>query len=446
MSRSHFGSSHFGSSAQSDQGETVGEVAMGEIPDASVIAVPGTPTSIVADSEHGGLEDMEAEEEEEGQPPPSVHGGGKRRRPDAGGSDLPAESGEGSPGRASDETRVVTCGDLRAMLGAHMREIKEAWGVVQGRVETLEKQARDQKKELKAVHVKHQALDRKVQSVQAKGDACSRKTDQLEGEVQQLKGKVEELVDKIEKKDAQVHPPTDPWAEYLQNKGDKRGGEAKHGQGEKVGLSEEDQRTLIVGGWLPDTRRAKIEEEAKEVLDRDEIRDLIDTDKLVIFGPRRSFGLLRFKLREGETPQSLKQRMWDVIGKVRGGKFVLASTKGEGDGKTMWSSFLKTPEARKRSAMCSLARRVTMHLAAIASKQAEVCNEEALNPEGYDMDWGTGTVWNGDKKIASATHRRDVNRPEDFFDLHQGWVDIRAVTELTKVAWEEAVAAFTREL
>ena len=39
--------------------------------------------------------------------------------------------------------------------------------------------------------------------------------------------------------------------------------------------------------------------------------------KLVIFGPRRSFGLLRFKLRDQESPSELKARMWEVINKVR---------------------------------------------------------------------------------------------------------------------------------
>ena len=287
-------------------------------------------------------------------------------------------------------------------------------------------------------------------NIQAKGDATSRKTEVFEGDIHKLKTKVEELAASpsgsggpMEDNDKML----DPWADYLNKK--KSGEEHNGGNGSAKedgrALSEEDQRTLIVGGWLPDTRRAKIEEEAKTILEHDTIQPLIDAEKLVVFGPRRSFGMLRFQPRGDESPVDLKKRMWEVVSKIRGGKFALPSTQGEHGhgGKTAWASFLKTPEARRRSALCSLIRRVTMQLAGIGG---DFKNDSAMSPESYGVDWGTGTIWNGELKLGSATHRKDNNRGDDFFQLPQGWVDLRAVTTHTGVERAEAMAAFQREL
>ncbi|CAE7333144.1 unnamed protein product [Symbiodinium microadriaticum] len=415
------------------------EVMEGDKKGTGDISIPHTPTSIAPEIDEDG-EDMELEQPDV---PAGGEGPGKRRRP-ALGSQGGSDDLDGSPSkRGHDCSGVVTSRELRLLLGQHMKEMKEAWGVVESRVAAVEKATKGHDKELKAVHTKHKNLENKVQGIQAKGDATGRRTDELEGRVTKLETQIEELASRP------VAPGSmndgvnvgDPWADYLNQKnkqGDSVGNRRTENKEEAKGLSEEDQRTLIVGGWLPDTRRAKIEEEAKAILDREDLQNLIDADKLLVFGPRRSFGMLRFHLRQGEMMPDLKKRMWEVVSKIRGGKIVLDSTRGEhgSGGKVAWASFLKTPEARRRSALCSLTRRIAMQLASIGG---EIRNEAALVPESYDVDWGTGTIWNGELKLASATHRKDNNRGDDFYVLPQGWVDLRAITSLTGVAWEEAV-------
>ncbi|OLP85693.1 hypothetical protein AK812_SmicGene33287 [Symbiodinium microadriaticum] len=396
------------------------------------VSIPHSPTSVVQDMDEDGEGFVEDAEEAVGAAvgnhPGDGHG--KRRRPDRSregglGEDFDDESPSKRGQRAEgEESGVVTSRELRLLLGQHMRDMKAAWGVVEQRVAAVEKTTKGHDKELKAVHIKHKALDNKVLGIQAKGDATARKTDDIHNELQKLQTRV----DDIEKK--QSTTTDDPWADYLNNK---KG--APHdiphksaGKDETKGLSEEDQRTLIVGGWLPDTRRAKIEEEVKIILEEPDIKPSLDSDRLVVFGPRRSFGMLRFQVRDGESPTDVKKRMWEVIAKIRGGKYILPSTQGEHGhgGKMIWASFLKTPEARRRSALCSLVRRITIQLAGVGNHAK---NEAAMVNESYDVDWGTGTIWNGELKLASATHRKDAARDEDFFQLNQGWVDLRNLKE-----------------
>ena len=414
------------------------------------IPVPHSPTSIVDEEEDEGGDRLEmvcdAGEEDQAQVDEGV---GKRKRPEG----FHRRRDESPTKRvAESEEGAVTSRELRLLLGQHMKEMRESWGNIEARIAVLEGEVKGHKKELHAIHTKIKADDQRTQQIQAKGDATSRRTDELEGKVQQLEQKLDDINKEREEQKRHQQPNLvlgghDPWGEYLAKQGGKQGGGEQRGDASKqASLSEEDQRSLIVGGWLPDTKRLTIEDEARAIFENNSFENLLDGTKLVIFGPRRSFGILRFKIRENEDMAGVKARMWQVIQKVRADKHVLPSTQGENEGKNMWASFLKTPEARKRSAMCSLTRRVVMQLASCnRNADGEVVNQNAMAPECFDIDWGTGTIWNGVLKIASATHRRDINRQDDYISLAQGWVDLRAVTTLTGASWTEASEAFARE-
>ncbi|CAE7493615.1 unnamed protein product, partial [Symbiodinium sp. CCMP2456] len=412
--------------------------------DGGDVPVPASPTSLADGSE---LETMFGPwAMETGGIAENQGGGGKRRRPG-----VERRPGEGGGEPSSSGGGGMSTEELRALLGQHLQEMKAAWGNIESRVQHVEGVVKNQGKELKAVHQRQKQSDQRVTGVQAKGDATARKTEELEGELVKLRTRVDEMAAKSELAESKNGP--DPWQDYLNHtKGRRHPGEGagqgiQHpGEDRRHELSDEDKNSLILGGWLPDTKRAIIQNEAEAILKSETFVNLVDSTSLVVFGPRRSFGLLRFKQRDQETSVALRARMWEVITKIRHNKIALDSTRGEvGDGKIVWASFMKTPEARKRSAMCSLARRVVMRLAAIGKKEdGETFNAEALTPEGYDVDWGTGTIWHGPLKLASATHRKDADRPDDFFQLNQGWVDVRAVTSLTGVDWAEAVSAFQR--
>ena len=77
-------------------------------------------------------------------------------------------------------------------------------------------------------------------------------------------------------------------------------------------LTEDERRTLVVGGWLQDTRRSTIEEEAGVIFQTAEFKDILDADKLTIYGPRRSVGMLKFVQRDGESENDMRNRMWQL--------------------------------------------------------------------------------------------------------------------------------------
>ena len=143
------------------------------------------------------------------------------------------------------------------------------------------------------------------------------------------------------------------------------------------------------------------------MLGLEDLKKLIDVDKLVIYGPRRSVGMLKFTLREGESQGELRNRMWETIKLISNLKHTLASTRDGDEYKTMWASFVKTRNARVKSALVSMVRRVTIALA-LDAKDSNGGIACVLNTQitAYDCDWALGTIWCGALKLASATHKQ----------------------------------------
>ena len=141
--------------------------------------------------------------------------------------------------------------------------------------------------------------------------------------------------------------------------------------GHRDELSEEDRRTLIVGGWAQDSKKQTMLEESRMFLERDGVKNLVDQKELIVWGPRRSFGVLKFQLREGEEPKEMRDRMWGVIQAARGSPVSLPSTTSLGATKNLWCSFTKTREARKRSAHASMIRRVCLSMVGDARANSE---------------------------------------------------------------------------
>ena len=159
---------------------------------------------------------------------------------------------------------------------------------------------------------------------------------------------------------------------------------------------------------MQDTKRALIEEEAAFLFQKHEIKELLDVDKIAVYGPHRSVGMLKFSARQGENFSDTKDRMWKVIKSVATLKHVLPSTRLTGEGKTLWMSFVKTKDARARSTHVSMIRRVVI----------DPSEENAAHPGGLgapsictevtacDCDWSLGTIWCGQEKLGFATHRQ----------------------------------------
>ena len=377
-----------------------------------------------------------------------------RGRPSAGSGHGPeGESGGGAAGGGGGDVDAI-----RRMLEEHLSSMRSSWGSVAARVERVE--------------VRQAEHADRISTLEDAGDFQARRTESLGAQIEGLEQKMEALSRDLASlkvggagigaglSNGGAHP--DPWQECLTRaaKGDGAGGDAVGGGGgggggggrggggsnpkdsKDGGLSEEDRRTLIFGGWLQDTKKATILAEVQAAFQLPEVAPLLDNTDLIVFGPRRSFGMLRFVHRQGEDHQQLRERMWGVIRAVRGATIALASTAAPGgEAKKLWSSFLKTREARKRGGHASMIRRVAQTCAEGGEGDIAV---EARGNDYYDVDWASGTVWAGLHKLGSAVHRRP--RSDDVCQLGAGWVDVGEVAAATGADKPAVKAVLEREL
>ncbi|CAE7806396.1 unnamed protein product [Symbiodinium microadriaticum] len=180
------------------------------------------------------------------------------------------------------------------------------------------------------------------------------------------------------------------------------------------------------------------------IFDMQEIKELLDAEKLNVYGPRRSVSMLKFCLRTGESEHDLRERMWKVVRAIAGAKYILPSTRVGDDSKMMWSSFVKTRNARLRSSHVSMVRRVTIALAKDSFDRQAGGMGQGLNLQttAYDCDWNNGTIWCGTRKLASSSHR--APREEEVVTMTGGWVSLSAVALTALCSVEEAKLAFER--
>ena len=374
----------------------------------------------------------------------------------------------------NDAERPVTGAELRELLRLHATDMKDAWLSMTSRLDKVELAQKNQTGEIASLTGRARVNEKEVQELKKKQVITGTKVDALVEDVKNLKVQLEEVrslpvptAGAPAKHDGNIAP--DPWADYLR----RQQGEGQLQSSSKAGvtnpgkngrplqegtsafvpvrpdgdsLSEEDQRTLIIGGWAQDTRKATIEMESAPVLQRDDIRPHIDQDKLAVYGPRRSVGMLKFVKRETETSLSqVRERMWTVVRKLAELKLVLPSTQNMGEEKTMWAAFMKTKQARIRTSHISTARRVTMQLASNSKDEGGgVLNIDHTLPSAYDMDWNAGTMWCGIHKLASSTHR--APRGAETIVMPGGWVDLDAVGLVAGCTAEAAKSAFELEL
>ena len=367
--------------------------------------------------------------------------GGRPRRVDPSGHHPEALASDGGVGG-----RPVTSDEIQRLLEMHLGPIAATWKEMTGRVSALEQSSGQLKKDRENLHGR---LDR----VEKREATVEKKVEELAKEVEGLKARG----GAHGAPGANDNQKLDPWAEYRSKHGPPPGMPAHSGgadrglprqvdpgQGAQDELSDEDKRTLIVGGWAQDSKKQTILDESMGFLARDDVKDKIDQKELIVWGPRSSFGVLKFQLRDGESHKEVRDRMWGVIQSARSTPYRLDSTTALGATKNLWCSFTKTREARRRSAHGSMIRRVCLSMVGDAAASNEAHNPGALAEGVYEIDWGSGTVWMGEFKLGSAAHRQPKNDSTKL--MTSGWIDFSAVARATGVAYDIALAAFEREL
>ncbi|CAE7462428.1 pol [Symbiodinium sp. CCMP2592] len=363
-------------------------------------------------------------------------------------NDDDADSPSKRPSRGEDDDRPISGRELRALLFGHMSEMKESWKTFQGRLDDVEHAQKHTGTVVSALKNRTKVLEKDNLSNQQLIQQNGRNLDELTEEVKNMRVQFDEFQQRANSgqpcaaaaprgptpagQSAAPPVPSDPWAAYLarRNAPAPDPSEREGATNDKDTLSDEEKRTLVVGGWLRDTRRTIIEEEIAPILARDDMKALIDSEKLQIFGPRRSVGMLKFTLRTGETQQDLRNRMWEVIKLLARVKLALPSTRTVDDVKTVWASFVKTKAARAKSAHVSMVRRVCIDLA-MSAKNDQGAPMFLANTQfgSYDCDWNLGTIWNGSAKLASAVHKPP--KEGEHVIMSGGWIHLDAIAQIT---------------
>eukprot|EP00439_Symbiodinium_sp_Y106_P034911 s5186_g4.t1 len=349
----------------------------------------------------------------------------------------------------------LTGNEIRALLLEHVTEMKSAWSTfrnsVQTRLDHVEGDQKNTRFEVGNLQARTRVVEKDLVDCKQQTELNTKHLDELTEEVKNMKVHLaagpKTLAGVSSHASSHVAPPgqVDPWGDYLRRKQqpDKAEEDDRKDRGDV--LTEEEKRTLVLGGWLQDTKRGVIEEEAAFILQLEEAKPLLDTDKIMVYGPRRSVGMLKFTVRDGETAQQMKDRMWEFVKCVSKLKHQLPSTRSGSEARTMWASFVKTKTARARSAHISMVRRVTMALACdVVASGAAGAGVTADHQTAFDCDWNLGTIWAGVNKLASATHR--VPKDEEHVLMSGGWVSVTAVARAAGCSTEEAKRALELEL
>ena len=115
--------------------------------------------------------------------------------------------------------------------------------------------------------------------------------------------------------------------------------------------------TLVFGGWARDTRRQMLLSQLDAALAFLSLDELLD-ERPWTTGPRRSTAMVKFKFREGEGHQEMRQRMLKLVTTFAEVDYKVA-------GNRLWCTFSKTPEERARAGHASLVKRVVQAVAPV---------------------------------------------------------------------------------
>eukprot|EP00439_Symbiodinium_sp_Y106_P049050 s2561_g6.t1 len=180
---------------------------------------------------------------------------------------------------------------------------------------------------------------------------------------------------------------------------EKGGGAASSTAGSTVAPGKTQRKpALIMGGWDPGQEAAATKEAATDILRS--VEAPIPTDGLFVPGVRRGYAILPIDDRVGESFEQRRQRVQEVISKVRGANLHLG----------------QRPDGTPRTA--------ELYLTAGGDIGA------------LQMEFSTGTAWVHNAKICSAT----APRPGGTEEAGPGWVDITAIAAATK-STKEAIDA-----
>ncbi|CAE7758430.1 gnl3, partial [Symbiodinium sp. CCMP2456] len=231
---------------------------------------------------------------------------------------------------------------------------------------------------------------------------------------------VQSLDKKVDLKLQQVDHTMQAMTQRMQAMEDrvaKMEGDSTAGRGPDMGDGARRRTTLVFGGWEMDTPRQTIVAEVEEALAKLGLSKFTDTAAFTT-GPRRSVALMNFALRPGESETDCRRRMHEIVSGVAAAKPFTSHQR------RMWATYSKTKQQRDVAGHCSWTKRTLASF-----------NKELL--QHIDAEYGTGTIWLGDKVVASVARAPPQGTEGEAMlwdDEKPGtrpWVDLGAIAKFS---------------
>ncbi|CAE7559288.1 PLRG1 [Symbiodinium sp. CCMP2592] len=201
-----------------------------------------------------------------------------------------------------------------------------------------------------------------------------------------------------------------------------KGGGASSVAGSTAASDNSRRPALIVGGWDPDQDAATTKEAAMDVLKA--VEAPIALDSMFVPGVRRGYAIVPIDDRLGEHFEQRKQRIQDVIAKVREANIQLGR-RPDGGTKRVWIAMSQPPDRRRRARLAAKVKRLYLTLGG---------NKDALQ-----MEFSTGTAWVDSVKVSSAT----APKPGRTEDAGPGWVNLAEIAKATRTTQQAVSAAWS---
>ncbi|CAE7364106.1 unnamed protein product [Symbiodinium sp. CCMP2592] len=150
----------------------------------------------------------------------------------------------------------------------------------------------------------------------------------------------------------------------------------------------------------------------------------IALDSMFVPGVRRGYAIVPIDDRLGEHFEQRKQRIQDVIAKVREANIQLGR-RPDGGTKRVWIAMSQPPDRRRRARLAAKVKRLYLTLGG---------NKDALQ-----MEFSTGTAWVDSVKVSSAT----APKPGGTEDAGPGWVNLAEIAKATRTTQQAVSAAWS---
>ncbi|CAE7190571.1 NSNH, partial [Symbiodinium necroappetens] len=160
---------------------------------------------------------------------------------------------------------------------------------------------------------------------------------------------------------------------------------------------------IVVGGWDNDQGGDETLRLVKQHLE--DLQCNLDLQDAFVPGIRRGFAIVPIAPRPQEDVPDYRRRIREALQKIREAK-IITGEKPQGGERYLWAAMSESPERRKRAQFAGKIKRLVL--------------EESGDRSQLEVEFGTGNVWYGRVRVASAV----LTAPEEADKAGVGWVSL----------------------